>query len=262
MSLEFDRMRAATRNEQQNQENSQLESYTDELEYEAPVQKINTSELKRDSSSESVRLAEETAKRNAEAQSERKSDSSDEMDMTAGITYERKVPRSDTKAQTVGRKAVKDSGLCQIRDFPSSLMKMIKKSMGAESVSNRIALIAFIYANRDPDYDGNYDDIPEEAIILAKTLDRYKTMQSMDKKVRVMESQLRRMCDTSDDIMRAVAYLICDRIGFQSDANVQANRPKDINFAYAAVDEIIDNIEETNDKLKEEARLKSGVPIK
>lgn len=262
MSLQLDAMMHTIKSDTANDALSG-ELQVDELE---TVQKIDTVALAKEAARKTeaaktetaLKLAEEAAKRNAESGSEKKEES--DVSENPGITYERKIPRSDTKAQTVGRKSTKGPNApLQIRDFPKSLIEMIKKSFGDTTLPNTKALQAFVYANRDQSIDIDYSDVPDDVIALARTFDNYKTQQTMDANLRKLLALVSRLSDVNDDISRGIAYLIYDRAGFNT---VTPNRPSDIDFEAPGIEEVETQLEMTCDKIREQARIRAGVPIR
>lgn len=252
MGLDFDRLIASV----QDDADAELEKGGNELVTEV-VPKINTEEIVKQQEAENLRLAEETAKKNAEEVVEQPEP---EVDPNPGITYKRRVTHTDTKAQTVGRKSTKATNTCEIRSFPKSLLTMVKSTLGGgATIPNTKALAAFVYANRDPDLDIDYSDVPDDVIELAASFDKYKTMMSMDRRVRVIEASLRRLNLVADDLALGQAYLIFDRAGFNER---MPNRPSEINFAQPGIEEVINNIGDTNDNMRKEKAIKEGRPIK
>ena len=256
MGLDFDRLMASVQDDASAE--LELEKGGASQPVAEIVPKVNTDEIAKQQEAESLRLAEETAKANTEAEMEKQPEP--EVDPNPGITYKRKVTHTDTRAQTVGRKSTKATSTCEIRSFPKSLLTMVKETLGGGvTIPNTKALAAFVYANRDPDLDIDYSDVPDDVIELAASFDKYKTMMSMDRRVRVIEASLRRLNLVADDIALGQAYLIFDRAGFNERL---PNRPSDINFAQPGIEEVINNIGDTNDAMRKEKAIKEGRPIK
>ena len=175
--------------------------------------------------------------------------------MTAGITYKRQVTQTDSRTQT-GRKPSDDNNTCDIKRFPKSLVQMAKNNF--PEASNTKALAAFVYANRDTSLDIDYSDVPDDVIILATTLDKYKTMMQMDKNIRHITELLKRLNSASDDVVLALSYLIYDRLGFRTDSPI---RPDEVNFMPQGVQEITKVLELSSNKIRKERKYQEGRPI-
>ncbi len=257
-SLDFDKMMMQVKANE-----AKSDALTPEMDEPTMVPKIDTQALAREAArkaeaEEALKLAEETAKKNSEESSVKEETPIQEVN--PGITYERKIPRSDTKAQTVGRRSTKSPNApVQIRDFPKSLIEMCKLALGDSTLPNNKALQAFVYANRDRNADIDYSDVPDDVIELSKRFDSYKNMQTMDGNMKRLLSLMSRLSDVSDDISRGVSYLIYDRAGFNT---TNPNRPSDIDFSAPGIEEVETNLEVTCDKIREQARIKAGVPIR
>lgn len=223
-----------------------------------PEEYINSKEKSgsnsNDKTEESNRLAEETAKRNAEEAAEK----DDETEV--GITYEkpfrREVDHQDTKAQTArrpGRKSNSDAKSCQIRDFPLSLVKMCKLSLGegdAEVLPNTKALAAFVYANKDPDLDIDYSDVPEDIIALSKHFDKTKAVNNISNDMKDIQRQLRELRIASFQNSAQLSYIICDKLTHINNP-AAPDAPGSVNFALKEVAELLDKLDDDTPKLRQ-----------
>lgn len=171
-------------------------------------------------------------------------------------TFRREVTYTDTKAQTRGRKATNTSDTVQIRDFPKSLIQMVKEAF--PEASNTKALAAFCYANRDISKDIAYDDVPEDVIKLASTIEKYKMMQAVDENMRRLMAMVTDIKLTTEDIALGNAFIIHDRIF----GGPQVQHPSEINFMRNGVAEISKKIEESNDEIRKMNARIDGRPIK
>ena len=211
------------------------------------------SESSSDKTEEADRLAEEAAKRNADEAAEK------DDDTEIGITYEksfrREVEHSDTKAQTArrpGRKSSSDAKSCQIRDFPLSLVKMCKLSLGegdAEVLPNTKALAAFVYANRDPDLEIDYSDVSEDIIALSKHFDRTKTVNNINDMQKVIIRYLKELRLTLFENQALTMAVLLDSVNF-----INKETPKsvgDLSFTQDVLIDAIEKLEEDVPKLKQ-----------
>lgn len=162
---------------------------------------------------------------------------------------------NEAKEQTVARKRKNEADKCQIRDFPRSLMHMVKLSF--PDAPNSKALAAFVYANRDTEADIDYSDVSDEVIELAKKVDRFKKVLDTEKNIRKINEGMRRINEMGDDLMLALSYLIYDRAGFRIG---NPSRPSEIDFLEPGVQEVANKIERTSDTLRKEKQYREGRP--
>lgn len=156
-----------------------------------------------------------------------------------------------------GRKKKAENYTCQIRDFPKSLMTMIKQDFPDASNSKALAAFVYAYRNIDEDSEIDYSDVPSDVIEMAKSVERYNKALSTDREVRRINETLRRLNNVSDDIMLALSYLIYDRAGFR--INTPA-RPGDIDFLEPGIQEVSNKVEKISDRLRQEKQHSEGRP--
>ena len=176
--------------------------------------------------------------------------------MTQGVVYRRPVTHTDTRTQTKRAATGKENDTCEIRSFPRSLVRMAKMSF--PEASNTKAVAAYVYANRDMTADISYEDVPEDVVALAQTLDKYKAMIQMDQNIARIERTLKKLQTDNDDLLLAAAYLIYDRLGFRTES---PGRPDEINFMSAGIREVGRRLASQGVQIRKEEAYQAGRPI-
>lgn len=160
----------------------------------------------------------------------------------------------DTREQTRSKKS-SSADTCQIRNFPKSLMKMIKQTFPDEPHTKAVA--AFVYANRDMELEIDYSDIPKDVIELANSIDKFKKISDTEKNIKRINDGIRQLNEASDDLKLALSYLVYDRSGFRISV---PQRPSEIDFLEPGVQEVTKKIEKTSDLIRKEKKYQEGRP--
>lgn len=166
----------------------------------------------------------------------------------------KQIKKEDTREQTRNKK-YSEIETCQIRNFPKSLMKMIKQTF--PDVPHTKAVAAYVYANRDMELEIDYGDIPKDVIELANSIDKFKKISDADKNMRKINENIRQLNEVSEDIMLALSYLVYDRSGFRMTV---PQRPSEIDFLEPGVQEVTKKLEKTAELIRKEKKYQEGRP--
>ncbi len=177
-----------------------------------------------------------------------------EKDIDIDVKQEKQIEKEDTREQTRSKKS-SSVETCQIRNFPKSLMKMIKQTFPDEPHTKAVA--AFVYANRDMELEIDYSDIPKDVIELANSIDKFKKISDTEKNIKRINDGIRQLNEASDDLKLALSYLVYDRSGFRISV---PQRPSEIDFLEPGVQEVTKKIEKTSDLIRKEKKYQEGRP--
>lgn len=156
-----------------------------------------------------------------------------------------------------GRKPDPDNTTCELRGFPKSLVQMAKQA--APEASNVRAVAAFLYAHRDPDYPGDYSDVPDEVIELAGRYDRARQLAQLDANISRILSKLAQL-EKDGRLERFVLTTLLMNAHGMLGAHVSSGTG--INYTPPDFDLVFDELASKSEKYWEQQNLKNGRPIR
>lgn len=172
-------------------------------------------------------------------------------ELTKGITHSVK-PSSQKKERHTDSK----NGYF-VRDFPASLMQMIKRSF--PEASNNKALAAYVYATRDVTEDIDYSDVPDDVIELASKFDSYKMMSNMDNNLDIIARRVKALEKQSRLVRFVMTTLVMNANGLLGE-HVDAGSK--INYTPPDYDLVFKELEAQSEKYWRMIDYQEGRPIK
>ena len=192
-------------------------------------------------------------------------DDDERITNTAQIEGGKQVFRDTKKvrhgSQSSGKKSTpSDNSVTQIRDFPSSVMEVVKKEFpGAKSNRSALAAYVIVHSSEMVDLTDVPDDVREliakyegsdNSQMIAEQLDtilrHILTLMSLFSKFQI-ESEL------------TDAYMLFDRLGFRREG---APSPGKANLLEAGVTDMLDRMRSQAKTLQKDENIRKGRPIK
>ncbi len=181
--------------------------------------------------------------------------------------YKKQIVHAGSKEyikNSISANKAKDRDVCHVRDFPKSLIRMMRQSLGEAGVDMPYTKLvtAFVYANRDPDIDIDYSEIPEDAIELASCFQKYKTASSIDRRTRLIEEKLNSLSDKINAVELASTWLAYDRAGLVANPVIDSPDSLPLSDEREGIQLMKESLEEFANKLKKDEAIKKGRPIR
>lgn len=177
----------------------------------------------------------------------------------ASEQFDKPQPLSRTRLprRPPGRPADPTAQTCELRGFPKSLVQMAKQS--APEAPNVKAVAAFVYAHRDPDYECDYSDVPDDVIELAGLFDQTKQLRQVDTNVSRILSKLNQL-EKDGRLERFVMTMLVMNANGLLGAHVKSGDK--IDYTPPDFDIVFEQLARAAEKYWRQEDLKNGRPIR
>lgn len=179
----------------------------------------------------------------------------DSADEGIQIKPRRSRAKAPGEKKPPGRKT--DSTTCELRGFPKSLVGMAKRNM--PEAPNVRAVAAFMYAHRDPDYESDYADVPDDVIELARAFNRAEHLNQIDASVGKITKKLYDLEKEGRLVRFVLTTLIMNAHGL---LGPHVTSGSDINYTPPDFDVVFDNVEKAAEKFWNQMEIRKGRPIR